>query len=185
MENIPDKITSADFNRLFKKKAINAIQGSSKSGMNTILHTSVLADKLASTELYIGIDPGTDTGYAIWNVKTKSFHTIKTWKIHQVILDIVQMYKNGHSIKVIIEDARLRKWYGEKSNAKLQGAGSIKRDCTIWEQFLTDWGIPFELVHPQEGMTKWTSELFNQSTGFKGSTSSHGRDAALLVYNKK
>ena len=87
---------------------------------------------------------------------------------------------------MIFEDARHRTWFGKDKNisAKLQGAGSIKRDCSIWEDFLQDYEIPFRAVPPQKGCTKWTEEYFKMVTGWKGKTSSHSRDAAVLVFGR-
>ena len=33
-------------------------------------------------------------------------------------------------------------------------------------------------------MTKWSAEVFADMTGWKGRTSNHARDAALLVYGR-
>ena len=41
--------------------------------------------------------------------------------------------ETGHEIKLRIEDARLRKWYGNAGREELQGAGSVNRDASIWE----------------------------------------------------
>jgi hypothetical protein len=64
------------------------------------------------------------------------------------------------------------------------GAGSVKRDCAIWEDFCRDLGIDYIPVPPQAGLTKWPADYFNKVTGWKGRTSDHARDAALLVYGK-
>ncbi len=65
---------------------------------------------------------------------------------------------------------------------KQQGAGSVKRDCKIWEDFLTDLDIPFEMVAPRKGMTKYSAAAFKKLTGYEGKTSEHARDAAMLVF---
>ena len=83
---------------------------------------------------------------------------------------------------VRIEDARQRRWLGNKGREALQGAGSIKRDATIWEDFLTDKKIPFEMVAPSRNSTKLSAEVFKRLTGWQGRTSEHSRDAAMLVF---
>jgi hypothetical protein len=67
----------------------------------------------------------------------------------------------------------------------LQGAGSIKRDCTIWADYLASLGVPYVNVKPAAGATKWTAERFAKFTGWHGRTNEHGRDAALLVLGRK
>lgn len=134
----------------------------------------------------IGIDTGTNVGLAIWDCKDQQLVTITTLKIHKALSLVEEQHRiYGDSLFVRFEDARLRKWYGDAGREKLQGAGSIKRDCIIWQEFLTDKGIRFEAVAPKNNMTKLTDERFKKLTGWKGRTSEHGRDAAMLVFNYK
>jgi hypothetical protein len=63
----------------------------------------------------------------------------------------------------------------------LQGAGSIKRDCQRWEEFLTYHNIPFEKVAPRNNRTKMTANEFKMLTGWQGKTNEHGRDSAALI----
>lgn len=135
----------------------------------------------------IGIDPGTHTGVAVWDTNERRFLSLETLPIHQALIKVM-MWRDrvGHDLQVVFEDARQRTWFGKdkNTNAKLQGAGSIKRDCSIWEDFLTDYEIPFRAVPPQKGFTKWTEEYFKMVTGWKGKTSNHSRDAAVLVFGR-
>ena len=85
---------------------------------------------------------------------------------------------------VRFEDARLRKWYGHDAGAKRMGAGSVKRDCSIWEDFLKRIGVAYEAVNPMNSITKMNPNYFKQMTGYQKRTSSHARDAALLVFEK-
>lgn len=141
-------------------------------------------------DIIIGIDPGVQTGFATWHKPTKELLAVNTWKIHRAIREILDMAdKRYHRERILVrmEDARLRQWLPkEKNNAqyrgKLQGAGSVKRDSSIWEDFLTDEKIAFELLAPAAGLTKWKPDYFNKVTGWPGRTSSHGRDAAILCY---
>lgn len=135
----------------------------------------------------IGIDTGTHTGIAIWDGKGKRFLSIKTMPIHEALL-FIHKYIGLTYVTVVFEDARKRRWYGtqtaSRDRARLQGAGSIKRDCTIWEEALTDWGIPFEKVAPRNNMTKLSAEQFRRITGWTEQTNEHGRDAAMLVFGR-
>lgn len=134
---------------------------------------------------YIGIDPGTNTGLAVWDSGRRMLTLCETMKIHQALREVdIQFSINPGNVIVIFEDARQRKWYSGDSNAKIQGAGSIKRDCTIWEDFCKDRGIPFQAVPPGKGMTKVTPEYLRMVTGWTGRTSNHARDAAMLVIGR-
>ena len=134
----------------------------------------------------IGIDPGTHTGVAVWDTMEGKFLSLETLPIHQALFKVM-MWRDrvGHDLRVVFEDARQRTWFGKgDTSAKLQGAGSIKRDCSIWEDFCKDYQIPYRAVPPQKGGTKWDAQYFNYVTGWQGKTSNHARDAALLVLGR-
>jgi len=143
-------------------------------------------------KLIIGIDPGVKTGYAVWNKSQKKFELVKTYKIHEAMKEIELMYDNINNhlfytiTRIVVEDARLWTYHKKTSSAKLQGAGSIKRDCKIWEDFLNDIfknsGVEIIFKKPNNHITKLTKEQFYKLTGFSGKTSEHARDAAMLVY---
>ena len=130
---------------------------------------------------YVGIDTGVNTGYAVWSKKDKMLLDIRTVKIHQAMQMLSALYASEKRILVRIEDARIRKWV-QGGREKLQGAGSIKRDAKIWEDFLRDSQIDFELVPPKQNRTKLDESLFKNLTNWIGRTSEHARDAAMLVY---
>ncbi len=133
----------------------------------------------------IGIDPGKNTGYAEWDRINRKLLECKSLAIHEAMAQVRAMRDIGQLHLVAFEDARMRTWLGSKGREALQGAGSIKRDCTIWADFLGDLGVPFINVKPAAGGTKWTAERFAQVTGWQGRTNEHGRDAALLVLGRK
>lgn len=139
--------------------------------------------------IYIGIDPGTHTGVAFWDGSKQELIEMATIPIHQA-LDKVRAFYNYNKglfdICVVFEDARQRTWFGKdkNTNAKLQGAGSIKRDCSIWEDFCKDLQIPFLAVPPMKGGTKLSAAYFKAISGWKGRTSNHARDAAMLVIGR-
>lgn len=134
----------------------------------------------------VGIDTGRHTGFAVWDTEKRHLDFVDTIPIHEAMLRI---WSQRHAnVEVYFEDARQRKWYGTRTakedRNKLQGAGSVKRDSTIWEDALKDWGIPFHAVAPKHNTTKMTPEYFRTVTGWKGRTSEHSRDAAMLVFGR-
>ena len=136
----------------------------------------------AQCKYYIGIDPGVNTGFARWDKDDKIIVTCTTTTIHYAMLAIYKLHDEGISFFVRVEDARKRKWFGNAGRDQLQGAGSIKRDCKIWEDFLTDLEAPFEMVAPKNNKTKMDAKIFQKITGWKERTNEHARDAAMLVY---
>ena len=134
----------------------------------------------------IGIDTGTHTGVAVWSSTAGQFLAVETLPIHRAMRSVLEWReKTGGDLRVYFEDARLRKWFGRASVEKLQGAGSVKRDCTIWEDFLRDEGIDFRAVPPKNNVTKVSAAWFAKVTGWTGRCSEHARDAAMLVFLRR
>lgn len=142
--------------------------------------------------LYIGIDCGRHTGVAVWDPVRREFLEILTLPLHRALLLVYEFGKVG-PIRVVFEDARKRTWFARERTeseyrGKLIGAGSVKRDSVIWEEFLSDRqlcpSVTFESQAPRRGLTKWNPDTFARLTGWKGRTSEHARDAALLVYGR-
>ena len=140
--------------------------------------------------IYIGIDPGVNTGFAVWDTKKRALRIVATFSILEAMSYVATCREViDPDCHIVFEDARKRKWLSRERNlseyrGKLMGAGSIKRDCEIWEEYCTERGIPFTAVPPRKGVTKWDAEQFNKMTGWTGRTSNHARDAALLVFGK-
>lgn len=139
--------------------------------------------------IYVGIDTGTHTGYAVWDSTSRKLQECCALKIHQAMDRVKQLYQDhGKDLMVRVEDPRQRTWFGtermsrEEERKKLQGVGSVKRDATIWEEFLADTGIHFQMVAPKNNSTKMKAEYFKAITGYKERTNEHGRDAAMLVF---
>jgi hypothetical protein len=133
--------------------------------------------------LYIGIDPGTQTGLAIWDKRTRKFSLVATMQIHKAMA-IVELHKENIAL-IRCEDPNTWKPYNGTSRAdrsKLQGAGSVKRDYKIWSDYALDKGIPFAGVSLQASMKKVPATLFRLITKHTERTSEHARDAAMLVF---
>lgn len=150
-----------------------------------ILTKSISLPKLKAKAHYtyiIGIDPGVNTGFAIWDNTSKDLITVASGLIHQQMDNVRQLHERM-SVFVRVEDARQRKWFGNAGREQLQGAGSIKRDCKIWEDFLKDLKIDFEMVPPKNNKTKLDAIGFKLITHWVSETNEHSRDAAMLVFN--
>jgi len=130
----------------------------------------------------IGIDPGTNTGCAV--KEGHKWQSVETLTIFEAINRVIEWKKScdAHlwTMIVRIEDARKRTWFGKSGAERWKGAGSIGRDCAIWEETLTALGIPFEMVHPKN-VKSTTSDGFKKITGWQGRTSIHAREAAWLL----
>ena len=133
----------------------------------------------------IGIDPGVNTGFALWDTEKRILTEVTSVSILAAIRLCEQMHRFGSLHSVTFEDARMRTWFGSKGAEALQGAGSIKRDCSIWAEFLGELGAPYKSISPHGKGRKLTAPEFARLTGWKARTNNHGRDAAMLVFGMK
>lgn len=188
-EKIIAERTKAKYSQKQAKKAIKT-----KAFMNADKYKYLLIKPInyAKFDYIIGIDTGLNTGIAVYCNFLKCYKDIETLKIHQAIMLIANYAKNiSSNILVRIEDARLRNWFGNKGKEVAQGVGSVKRDAVIWQDFLEDLGIYYELVAPKDNKTKLSVGEFISITGVnreevsggKYSKGQHARDAAMLIYN--
>ena len=138
-------------------------------------------------KILIGIDTGVNTGLAIYDRNQKRLIDIDSTQIHRALTKVKEAIFYSEKVFVRVEDARLRKWIPKQQNEKAErgraaGAGSVKRDALIWEDFLEDLGLDYELVAPKSNKTKLSAPLFNSITGVNVKTNEHSRDAAMLVF---
>ena len=140
--------------------------------------------------IWIGIDTGVHTGLAIWDGKGMRFLSIEELKIHRA-MDVVEALAkaNPGEVRARVEDARQRKWIPNMGSirneiGRAKGAGSVERDCSIWEDFLADIDVPCEMDTPRYNVTKLRQEAFANLTGWNQRTNEHERDAAMLVFGK-
>ena len=135
---------------------------------------------------YIGIDPGKETGFAVWDHDAKYLADVDTMSITQA-MDKVRMMADvlgRENIRLYIEDARQRKWFGRTGRERLKGAGSICRDSTIWDDFCKELGVEYVMVAPRCNTTKLNDRQFRTITGWQKRASVHARDAAMLVFGR-
>lgn len=147
--------------------------------------------------MYIGIDTGVNTGIAVWDNRRRSFEQISTVKIHkamEIVKDMVEACEEKKERIVIrVEDPRQRTWYEtnrlprDEERKRLQGVGSVKRDASVWDDYLSDLYkthkyMTYEMVAPKHNVTKLTKEQFASYTSYQGRTNEHSRDAAMLVF---
>ena len=141
--------------------------------------------------LMLGVDPGVATGVAVWDREARRLVLVTAMAIHDAMEFTRKTSVSGALHSVTFEDARLRRWFGSADARQArsgpgvrEGVGSVKRDCAIWQDYLTAMRIPFAAVKPATGATKWDAKTFARVTGWTASTNSHGRDAGVLVFGK-
>lgn len=132
--------------------------------------------------LYIGIDTGTHTGFAVWDDEAGRLVEVSSMTITEA-MDRVKELAASADVALRIEDPRLRRWFGHTGRERLRGAGSVCRDAAIWERFCRERGLRCDMVAPKNNCTKLSALRFRDLTGYTGRTNEHGRDAAMLVFH--
>ena len=130
----------------------------------------------------IGIDPGVNTGLAVWDVQLRVFMGLYTLQIFEAMERVRQLHGAGMVREVRFEDCRLRKWKGARGREALRGVGSVERDCSIWSEYLAHIRVPFKAIEPKTIRTKLSKSDFERLTGYSARTSEHARDAAMQVF---
>ena len=132
----------------------------------------------------IGIDCGVNTGFAVQDQSRMELIEVTTLSAHEAwnkVRHFIHVYGKD-AIYLRYEDAHLREWLGKAGKNQLQGAGSIKRDSSLWEEFCEMEGLQYDKVAPKHIRTKCSTEYFKRVTGWKKATNEHGRDAAMMIY---
>ena len=116
----------------------------------------------------IGLDIGTNTGVALAvdGVLKEVFST--------TILGAFDYCLEHKDAVFRIEDARKLR-FDSGNRGRLQGAGSVKRDANIWEEFMKKHDLKYHLID---------ATRFKKITGWTARTNEHGRDAAMMVFRR-
>lgn len=138
-----------------------------------------------TSPIIIGIDPGVNTGAAVWDIEKQVLIEMGTMSAIEAMELVAEVHRQGGLARLVIEDARLRKFFGAKGREALQGAGSIKRDCSLWGEFCAHHVISMHSKSPLQKGAKVDAVAFRRLTGWEARTSEHSRDAAMLVFGTK
>ena len=122
--------------------------------------------------IYVGIDTGVNTGFAVWDSKQRSLLQVCSLPIHKAMERVRSLYDEYK--------AGTERMSREMERKKLQGVGSVKRDASIWDDYLKELGVEYEMVAPKRNVTKLTQERFKALTGWQKQTNEHGRDGAMF-----
>lgn len=133
-------------------------------------------------KLVIGIDPGVNTGVALYaNGKLLSLQTIEP-------IDIQDCIKRSYADLIVFEDSRLQSavWVPSKNKAVANNIarkiGQVDALCSLIEDTCNRWEIKFMRVSPKAKGGKMNAEDFNELTGWTHRSNQHERDAAMVAW---
>ena len=135
-------------------------------------------------KFYIGIDPGQNTGIALWNGKEIQF--MKSMSFWDAI-DLLDHYAETiPEATIVIENPGLNKpvfhrKVGKKQLQRIaQNVGMNKRDASLLIEYCKMKGFNIREVKPTT--EKWDRKDLKMYTGITKRTNEHVRDAVKLVY---
>lgn len=136
----------------------------------------------------VGIDPGTATGIADYDVVAGELCIVECWRFWIAYEFLVSFYDRSSTL-VIVEDASLisptfhHKALTEAAKAKTsQRVGQVKRESQLLIEGLRRAGFFVQGVKPRG---KMNADQFKRLTGWQGKTNSHSRDAGAMAFNVK
>jgi hypothetical protein len=141
-------------------------------------------------KLYIGIDPGRNTGVAVYSSAQKKIIDLKTLDFWGVIAFLKELKLiHDTNFEVVMENPGLNSFiysrnHHENATIKLkmaQDVGRNKEQAFLIIDYLKMNNITFREVRPTTA--KWKADIFNRYTGWTGNSNEHTRDAGRLVYN--
>lgn len=142
------------------------------------------------TMFCIGIDPGVNTGVAVWTKTARMFTRFETLTVDECIT-YIRKYFRTDEVVLRIENPNLNSPTFNKSglpedpkkreaaiNRISQNVGMNKRDAERLITTFREDGYYVEEIKPVS--RKWTAEEFRRFTGVQKRVSQHVRDAARM-----
>lgn len=141
--------------------------------------------------LYIGIDPGVHTGFAVWQSNIKMYRYLETLNFWSTIDFLQTFIREGlkQVTLVVIEDPNMNKPIFKQAGLsnmdyqrKAQNVGMNKKEASLIIDYCKREKLDFEIVRPSTA--KWNHDFFKAATGIKKRCSQHVRDAVKLVHGR-
>jgi hypothetical protein len=140
--------------------------------------------------IHIGIDPGVNTGYAVWDSAERAIISMRTTSFWDVVDELYRLDASSVNFHVHIEDPNGNKpVFGKKSASSPatmqkigQNVGSNKREASLLITLCQRNSWVYTAHVPKKSKVK--ADEFKRLTGISERTSQHVRDAVLLVIGR-
>jgi len=134
------------------------------------------------SKFLIGIDPGKDTGFAVYDTDEKAFVLCKKYSFWEAI-EKLAYYKTFGFLAYVELPKTKHVWHSgaKNQNAKNRTAvnvGSVIREAELIVEWLEREEVEHKTVAPKG---KVNDAVFRKLTGWPGRTSQHARDAGMLL----
>ncbi|MBW1672098.1 MAG: hypothetical protein JRJ45_00380 [Deltaproteobacteria bacterium] len=138
----------------------------------------------------VGIDPGKDTGFAVFSIALREFVHISTmnfWSVHEAMLQMDQSVWPIQEVIIEVPDTK-HVWQSSKGGTSAVqrtsvNVGSVLREAALLATGIEKMGYKVTRVNPRG---KIAQAKFKQLTGWEGRRmNQHERDAAMMCYRWK
>lgn len=147
----------------------------------------------------IGIDPGVQIGFALWDCIKKKFVAIQTYNIHQFRQNLevyAKMFPGEVGAYLEASDMKEYIWHREgrplptspieiRKLLKLARNVGLNQGSAREIRHLLEWyEVPITNILPGTSPTKVTPQFFQSATGWREKVTSHAMDAAMLIVGR-
>lgn len=139
----------------------------------------------------VGIDPGTVTGFAAYDVAERCLTAVTSASFFDVCAMLRALHEGEGVALCVVEDSRSLPIYARNRGARGQALAAIgrsvgvtDRDTGLWLDLCDRMGIPSRAATPGK-RRKWKAADLEQITGYEGRTNEHARDAARLAWEHR
>jgi len=134
----------------------------------------------------MGIDPGAGTGLAVWDEDRKQLLALVTIKSPLAAEMAVTMAGIHRPKEILIEKPQgaIYPRRGQDTLQMLKIARNVGQCQALADEIcraLEKAGFNARTIPPAKGGTKWPAALFKRTFEYKGRSSSHSRDAAVIA----
>jgi hypothetical protein len=157
--------------------------------------------------IYVGIDGGKNTGFAVWNKTRQRFETIMTLTFWECIEELESLNdyckEKKHTLTIIVEDVSANKTTFKRKSAEKwaegkgielnerimnkisRNVGSVMRETDLLMEWIERHKIKLVKSRPtKKSLTKLNPEVFKDWTKWEGETNQHERDSAMLCWRR-
>lgn len=138
--------------------------------------------------IVIGIDPGKETGFAVYDLMEKKLIDLRTldfWSAYALVVE----YSKTRTIKCVVIEAPKNKHVFHKPGANAAAnqrmgvhVGSVIRESELLAQGLEGWAFNVKRVEP---VGKKDAATFKKAfPEWEGRTNQHNRDAAFMCLRR-
>lgn len=138
----------------------------------------------------IGVDPGKNTGFAVWDCEAQEFIELMTYTFWEAYSEGLgwkaRAEMDSRKLIIYVEDPQGNKptfgrnKLGKKQlDRKAQNVGMNKKEAQLLVSGWRRAGIAVKTIVPKS--SKWSAQMFKNLSGWPHQTNEHQRDAAKMV----